>query len=272
MDQSSAETAPGRTETRADADVDVVGPTDAPPLVFVHGTVFNRTMWAPQREALSEEFRVVVPDLPGHGSRRDERFRLETGVETVEDAVDRIAADRVHLVGLSLGGYVATEFARRHAGSVESLILSGSSVNPVGALGALTKLTGGVALLASKSGRVERGVDELAERWVRRQDLGPELTDEIVDAGFDLRPFGQAGFEIAGEDFRDALASFSGPKLVLNGQWDLLMRSGERRHARTGENGTLEVIEGAGHVCNVERPGEYTAAVRRFVARSADRP
>lgn len=255
----------------ARVDVDVAGPSDAPSLVFVHGTIFNRTMWAPQREALSDEFRVIVPDLPGHGARRNEPFRLDAGVAAVEDVVDRLADDRVHVVGLSLGGYVATEFARRHSDTVDDLIISGSSANPVGLLGVLSRLTGGAALLASKSGRIERGVERLAERWVKKRDLRSELVDEIVEAGFDLRPFGQGGLEIAGRDFRAAFASFTGPKLVLNGQWDLLMRSGERKHADAAEDASVEVIDGVGHVCNIERPEEYTAVVRRFVERNRTR-
>lgn len=245
--------------------VDVVGPTDGTPIVLVHGTVFNRTMWAPQREAFSESFRVIVPDLPGHGARRDGSFDLEEGVETVADAVDRHADGPAYVVGLSLGGYVATAFANRHPESVEGLVLSSSSANPVGHLGTLSKIVGGAALLASKSDLVERGVDSLAGRWVRHRELRRDLEEEIVDAGFDLRPFGEAGFEIAGEDFRAALASFGGPALILNGQWDLLMRRGEEAHAAAAADASVRVLDGAGHTCNLERVDEYEAAVRHFV-------
>ena len=249
--------------------VDVVGPSDAAPLVLVHGTVFNRTMWAPQREVLSDAFRVIVPDLPGHGERRNESFDLEEAVGTVAEVVDRHADGRVHLVGLSLGGYVATEFAHRHPQKVENLVLSSSSANPVGLLGVLSRISGGTALLASKSRLIERGVDRLAAWWVRNQDLDQELQEEIVDAGFDLRPFGEAGFEIAGEDFRASFASFDGPALVLNGQLDLLMRLGEKAHADAAEDARVSVIDGAGHTCNLERTDEYEAAVRDFI--TADR-
>lgn len=245
--------------------VDVAGPPDAPPIVFVHGTVFNRTMWAPQREGLSEEYRVIAPDLPGHGDRRDESFRLETGVETVERVVERLTDGHVHLVGLSLGGYVATEFARRHPEMVDDLILSGSSANPVGLLGRVSDGVGRIALRASESELVERAVDRAAASWVRTLDLSPDIESEILDAGFDLRPFGEAGREIAGRDFRAAFAAYDGPKLVLNGQWDFLMRRGERAHADAAEGTRVAVVDGAGHVCNLERGEEYAAVVRRFV-------
>jgi pimeloyl-ACP methyl ester carboxylesterase len=251
---------------RTPESVDVAGPEDGPPIVLVHGTVFNRTMWAPQREALSEEFRIVVPDLPGHGDRRGEPFRLEEGVETVGSLVDSLDEDSVHLVGLSLGGYVATAFADRHPERVEGLVVASSSANPVGLLGSATTLVGKAALLASRSDLVERAVDGLTSRWVESRDLSPETTSEIVRSGFDLEPFGRAGVEIAGEDFRQMFAGFDGPSLVVNGEYDFLMRRGEDAHAGAAPDADVTVVDGAGHVTNLDRPRVFEGIVHKFVA------
>jgi len=253
------------TREREPETVDVAGPDDATPIVFVHGTIFNRTMWAPQRDALSTEYRVLTPELPGHGTRADEPFRLETAVESLEATVDTLVDEPVHLVGLSLGGYVATEFARRRPGAVETLVLSGSSANPVGFLGKVTHVLGRIGLRAAESGLVERATNWLAERYVRSRDLGPETTAEILEAGFDLRPFGEAGIEIAGEDFRAALASFPGPTLVLNGKWDLVMRLGEEDHASAAQDASVWVVDGASHACNLDQPDAYTERLGRFI-------
>jgi len=244
--------------------VDVAGSDNDQPIVFVHGTVMNRTMWAPQREALSEQFHVIVPELPGHGARADEPFRLEVAVETLARTVEDVAGGNAHLVGISLGGYVATEFARRHPDAVDHLIVSSSSANPVGLLGTLTRLVGKGALFASRSDRVERAVRRIAEKYVRSRELRPDVEEEIVEAGFDLTPFGEAGLEIAGTDFRSAFAAFPGRALVLNGRWDLVMRLGQRDHAEAGDARAV-VIDGAGHVCNLDRPDAYASEVERFV-------
>jgi len=250
--------------------VDVSGPEDAEPVLLVHGAVFNRTMWAPQREALSEKFRVLVPDLPGHGTRADEPFRMQTAVRTLDRLVESLPDESVHVVGLSLGGYVATAFARQQADKVDDLVLSSSSVNPVGLSGVLSKVVGNAAILASKSGVVERATDWLAERYVRSRDIGPEAKAEVVDAGFDLRALGEAGVEIAGNDFRGALETFPKPTLVLNGKWDLLMRLGEREHAEAVHDGYRSVIDGAGHVCNLDDADAYTSAIDRFADATAE--
>jgi pimeloyl-ACP methyl ester carboxylesterase len=249
-----------------DGGVDVTGPDDGEDIVLVHGTVFNRTMWAPQRRALTDEFRVVAPDLPGHGSRDDERFDLESGVATLERTVEEHVDGSAHLVGLSLGGYVATAFASRNPGRVDDLVLSSSSANPVGLLGALTRVLGEVSLRASGSGLVERATDWLAARYVRNREIDRTEADEVVDAGFDLRPFGEAGVSIAGEDFRAALADYPGRTLLLNGKWDLVMRLGEDEHAASARDADVRVLDGAGHVCNLDRAERYTSALERFVA------
>lgn len=249
-------------------DITVEGPDDAQQIVFVHGTIFNRTMWAPQREILAEDFRVIVPELPGHGSRATEPFRLDAAIETLDRVVDDVADGSAHLVGISLGGYVATEFARRRPDAVDQLIISSSSANPVGWLGKLTHGVGKGALLASRSELVERAVGWLHEKYVRSRELRPDVEEEILDAGFDLTPFGKAGLEIAGTDFRSAFASFTGPSFVLNGRWDLLMRQGQHDHAEAGD-ARLAVIEEAGHICNLDRPEVYASEVEGFVESTA---
>ena len=80
-------------------------------LVLVHGSRLSHTQWAPQVALLEEEFDLVLPDLPGHGSRAAEPFTLDRAVGAIAETVDgpaRVGRDgRVILVGHSLGGYAA---------------------------------------------------------------------------------------------------------------------------------------------------------------------
>lgn len=256
----------GAAETRG---VDVTGRSDGQPVVFVHGVLFTRALWAPQREALSDEFRVVVPDLPGHGEFAAETFRMEPALDRLETVIESAADGRASLVGISLGGYVATEFARRHPEMVDALVVSGSSVNPTDSFEVLARAVSAVSRLATKSDLVDRGVRGLAERWVNRRDLPPKTKAEILDSGIFPRQFGEAGFELAGRDFREAIAAYPGPTLVLNGRWDLLNRLGERDHAAATSDADLVVLNGAGHVCNLERPERYADEIRRVLRAAA---
>ncbi|MFC7154095.1 alpha/beta fold hydrolase [Halomarina halobia] len=251
--------------------IDVAGPSDAPPIVFVHGSVFTRHMWAPQRRALSGEFRILAPDVPGHGARADEPFRFEPTLALLNEVIETHADGSALVVGLSLGGYVSTEYARRRPERVDGLVLTGSSANPIDGLELVTRAVGGVSRLATRSDLVERGVVRLAERWVRERNLPPDVEAEIIDAGFYPRPFGEAGPYLAGRDFRAALAEYPGPSLLLNGERDRLMRRGERKHAAAARDARVEVIDGVGHVCNLHRPRAYADAVRTFDRRAVAR-
>ncbi|TYL38586.1 alpha/beta hydrolase [Natronococcus pandeyae] len=245
--------------------VDIDGPADAQAIVFVHGAMFTRTMWLPQQRALSDEFRVIAPDLPGHGTFGDETFRMEPAIERLEAVIETQTDGSAVLVGLSLGGYVATEYASRHPEEVDGLVLTGSSVNPVRGMNLLTRVNGGLARLLTKPDIGKRAVDRLATRWVRNRELPPDIETAIIDAGFYPKQFGDAGPDVAGVNFREKLSTYPGPTLILNGENDKIMRRGEQEHAAAAQDARIEVLADVGHICNLHRPRAYTSRVRNFV-------
>lgn len=257
-----------RDDSGGDEGVDVAGPSDAQSIVFLHGAMFTRKMWLPQTRELSEEYHTVAPDLPGHGTRAGEPFRMEPAIDVLEDVFETHTDGSAVLVGLSLGGYAATEYAYRHPEQVDALVLSGSSVNPVGKMELGTRLTGGLARLLAKPDLGKRVGEKLATRWVKKRELPPDIEREIIESGFYMKQFGDAGPDIAGEDFRAKLSSYPGSTLILNGENDKLMRRGEQAHAAAARDGRVEVLADVGHICNLHRPATYTDRVRRFVRQS----
>ncbi|SDR01109.1 alpha/beta fold hydrolase [Natronobacterium texcoconense] len=255
-----------RSATTEIRGVDVAGPPDGRPIVFVHGAMFTRKMWGPQRDALADEYRVIAPDLPGHGERAGVSFDLESGIRVLDDVVDSLTDDGAILVGLSLGGYVITEYASRYPDKVDGLVIVGSSVNPVRGMNLLTRLTGAVARLATRSDRIEQLVQRLGRRWVRNRDLDPEHEREIIESGLFPREFGMPGPDLGGRNVRATLETYRGPVLVINGERDMIMRRGEREHALAGDADVI-VLEGVGHVCNLHRPETFTRVVEQFVRR-----
>ncbi len=251
--------------------LDADGPSNAQAIVFVHGAMFTRTMWLPQRRALADEFRVVASDLPGHGTYGDETFRMEPAIERLRDVIATATDGSAVLVGLSLGGYVATEYAYRRPEDVDGLVLTGSSANPVRGMNLLTRVNGGIARLLTKPDIGKRAVERLATRWVRNRDLPPDIERAIIDAGFYPKQFGDAGPVVAGQDFREKLSTYAGPTLILNGENDKIMRRGEREHAAAAQDARVEVLAGVGHICNLHRPRTYTSRVRHFVRQRVPR-
>lgn len=252
--------------------VEVAGPPDGQPIVFVHGVMFTRKQWVPQREDMADEFRYVAMDLPGHGEWDDQDFRLEVAVDRLDEVIEAAADGSAAVVGLSLGGFVATEYASRYPEKVEALVISGSSFNPVGRLGTLTRVISTISEYATRVDAVDRAVTKLNERFVSSLDLGLETEAEIIEAGFFPDQFSKGGFEIADRDFRESFASFQGPAFILNGKWDLINRLGEKKHAKATSNAAAAAIPGAGHVCTLEKPDVYAAAVRRFIVANRREP
>ncbi|WP_026926916.1 alpha/beta fold hydrolase [Granulicoccus phenolivorans] len=102
------------------------GPRTGETIVFLHGANMGGWTWLPQIELLSERH-LLTPDLPGYASRAGERWPGLAGA--ADDIADRIRRDavagRAHVVGLSLGGFVAVHLLHRHPELVRSATVTG---------------------------------------------------------------------------------------------------------------------------------------------------
>src|SRR5690554_6937014 len=100
------------------------------PVVLLHGARASRTMWNAQVVAVRRSGRTALAvDLPGHGSRLEERFTVAGCLDAVDDAVDRVGG-RAFVVGLSLGGYLGIAYTARHPERVTGLLAAGCSTDP----------------------------------------------------------------------------------------------------------------------------------------------
>ena len=99
-----------------------------PAVVLLHGYPFNRSMWREQVEALSADYRVITPDLRGHGETSlgssSEPATMDLMAQDVAALLDELEIKRIVLGGLSMGGYVAFAFYRRFQSRVRALLLA----------------------------------------------------------------------------------------------------------------------------------------------------
>ena len=261
---------PGHTNAAAAAErvapgIVAMGSRDAPPIVFLHGTRLSRAVWTPQMEALSDEFRAIAIDLPGHGERSSEPFALARAVDVVAAAIrDQAAGQRAVVVGLSLGGYVAMSLSAEQPNLVQGLVIAGASAEPIG-LGVLP-YRALAALLARLDGP---RLDGLSARFYRMR-YPPAIADPIVAGGFWSTGGAGALKALFNQRFLPRLAAYPGPSLILNGELDLLFRWSAGRFAAAAADGRRLRLAGALHLSNLDRPAAFSLAVREF-ARSIDR-
>jgi pimeloyl-ACP methyl ester carboxylesterase len=241
-----------------DESVDVDGPDGAPAIIFLHGVSYTRKVWLPQMRALSDDYRVAAMDFPGHGTRANEPFDFEEAVQSVGGVINALDAGPVLLVGASLGGCVAMEASRRFRWGVAGLVISGASFD---ASTPLCRL-----VLLGESIVFPRIVDFMTRRFERkmRNRLDAPTAETVIAAGCYWKSAGPAVRQLAGRDLIVAMSTFDGPTLILNGRRDFVHRFYERRFSHKGRHAEIQIIPGANHTVSVDRPAEFTAAVRRF--------
>jgi pimeloyl-ACP methyl ester carboxylesterase len=239
---------------------ETAGPVDGPPIVFVHGAVMTRAQWRLQVDHFAAAgYRCVSVDLPGHGALADRPFTLDAAAAHVAAAIDAAGGGRAILVGLSLGGYVSMTVAALSPERVRGLVLAGSTREPSGPVRVAFWCIGwglGVAPEAVLRGYV---------RWLYRRRYGPVLTEAILANGYFARGGGVAIRILSSSRFRDRLAAYGGPILVINGDLDLMFRLGERQFVEGLDGVTSRRIRRAAHLSNLDRPDEFSEAVEGFV-------
>ena len=247
------------------------GPLDAPALVLLHGTRRTRAMWRHQLDGLSDDFRVVAVDLPGHGALAHVPFRLRDATAVVSSAIDAAAGGRAIVVGQSLGGYVAMDLAAGRPDQVAGLVLVNASSEPRSVARRAPRTVGSYLLVAAGEHIRSPG----ARAGVRRAGNGGRPAAASVDgdpeggpatSGWLFRGGTRALVSALREVFLPRLAAYPGRTLILNGEDDVLFRHGELAFLAAAADGRLELIPGGGHEVNEDRPEAFNAAVRRFAA------
>jgi pimeloyl-ACP methyl ester carboxylesterase len=248
------------------------GPADAPWLAICHGGALDHAGFAAVARALSDRWRVLLWDLPGHGRSqpRPRPFTVETCVSAF-DAVRRDAGiERATLLGFSFGGVVAQLYAAAHpeverglvaysclAPHLMKLPIPPWSVRPFHWLifGRLPwpKARAKFAALCSLRPDVRRSLEPAIDA------LGEAGLAELVEAQYRLEAYDPA--------FR-----VNGPVLVMHGDHDPHLRALRRVIAAfTAAYPTAEVavIPDAGHCAHLDAPLAFTRALRDFLERHA---
>jgi pimeloyl-ACP methyl ester carboxylesterase len=243
-----------------------------PPLVLLHAFPLNRTLFAPQLDPLSQRWRVLVPDLPGHGGSPE----LPTAEFTVDDLargvlawLDGLGVESFAVAGVSLGGYVALGLLRLAPGRLRALVMSNTRADgdDEGGRGRREAM----AQLAESQG-ADAVADQLAPKLLGETTRRgrPEL---LAAVGATIRRTSVrtlAGTQRAmarRPDATAALRASSLPGRVLAGAEDEVTPPAATNQLAQALGTSPVVLERAGHLANLEQPAAWSAAVEHFLAR-----
>jgi pimeloyl-ACP methyl ester carboxylesterase len=242
------------------------------PLVLLHAFPLDGRMWAPQVEALAGGYQVIVPDLRGFGAARDQAVE-EAGMDLLADDVARLlddrGLDRVVLGGLSMGGYVALAFARRHADRLSGLVLLDTKAAADGDQARDARLEMAERVLREGNGFVpEVMLPRLLGQTSRERR--PQLVERVTALILEQDPRAIAGAQrgmAARTGSGDLLASVAVPTLVVTGEEDTVTGPEVGRELAAGIPGaSFLLVKEAGHLVNLEQPEVVNEALLDFLA------
>jgi 3-oxoadipate enol-lactonase len=238
-------------------------------LLLLHAFPLDARMWEAQLSAFSGVVPVIAPHLPGFGGTEPagDVMTLGGAADRVLAELDRAGVDRAVVCGLSMGGYVAFELWRRARHRFAGLVLANTRAEPDDEEGAARRRAlaerlrreGNGFLVETPPPLLSQGAPEELWAYVRRL-IADQPADAIAAASLGMaeRP-----------DSRPDLAGIDVPALVITSTDDRLIPSAmSEPMADAIPEAALLVIEGAGHLSNLEQPDTFSGALEEHVERA----
>ncbi len=239
------------------------------PVLLLHAFPLNSQMWEPQIESLGDRFRFIAPDLTGFGGSDapEDGYSLGTWAGEVRALLDHLQLDRVVLVGLSMGGYLAFECLRRDRGRFSALVLADTKAeaDPPEAIEKRTKQQAMV-----REGRRDELIGALVGALLG--EATNEKKPDVVERVRALMDNPAAGFVGALQAMKDRpdssaeLAVIDVPTLIIVGENDAVTppEASRKMHEHIGGS-RLVVLPEAGHLSNLEAPEAFNGALAEFL-------
>jgi 3-oxoadipate enol-lactonase len=243
------------------------GPEGAPWLVFSNSLATNLTMWDPQAADLKRSFRLLRYDQRGHGGTEAPAGRY-TYAALVADAValfDALGIARAHFCGLSMGGATALGLAELHPGRIDRAIVCDSPAmsTPVSARQWEERIE------AAQKGGMEAMVESTMVRWFppEIQAARPPHLDAVraMIRTTPVNGFIGCSAALGDHDYNTMVATVTRPVLFIAGSKDGVTPAAMKDMSARLKGSHYVELEGAGHISNLDRPAEFTKAVREFL-------
>jgi len=234
---------------------------NGPLVVFLHGIGGNRHHWNEQLPVFATRFKAVAWDARGYGDSDDYAGPLDFGAFTQDllRVLDHFKAQKAHLVGLSMGGRIARNFALRHPERVARLVLA----NTTPGFDALTPEQV-KKFVEERKARSPESIKALVSRHAR-----PGAYEDLLASFKALRqPSYLKTLEASvSQDRAASIERIRAPTLVITSDEDKVYPpSIARNMAKRIPGARLAVISGAGHLSTLEQPGQFNQVVLRFLS------
>jgi pimeloyl-ACP methyl ester carboxylesterase len=241
-----------------------------PPVILLHPFPVNHEFWLPVSRLLSSRYRLIMPDLRGHGDSA-----LGNGSATMQKHAADVARimtaagiDRGAFVGVSIGGYAMFEFWRRFRERVSALVLCNTKA-------AADTGEARTARLDSARDVLERGTEPFFEGMLQKvlsqttRRSRPDLVEGALRMMRKMSAEGVAGVQRGMAERPDSLATLKTinvPTLIITGDEDKMTGVPEAEILKQNVAGSqMRVVPKAGHYSPWEQPEEVGKLLRQFL-------
>ena len=239
------------------------------PVVFIHGFPHDRTLWTSQVGTLAVPTRAIACDLRGFGDSGGAAVAIDDYAADIAALVHGLGIVRAVVAGLSMGGYVALALWRREPTLLRALALCDTRAGADDDAGRARRDEQiAFATARGSAAMADQLIQGMLGKSTREQR--PEVA-ERVHAMLSRAPVpAMVGALTAMRDRPDAtatLATITVPTLIVVGDEDVLTPAAESRAMHAAIAGSrLEIVSGAGHLSNVERPAAFNHVLGEFLA------
>ena len=247
---------------------DVAG--SGPPVVLLHPFPLNHEFWIPVSQFLSSRYRVIMPDLRGHGesSLGEDTAIMAKHASDIIRVMNDAGIERAPLGGVSIGGYVIFEFWRRFRERVSALALCNTKA-PADTPEARS------ARLESASDVLRRGTEPFFEGMAQKcfgetsRHLRPDLVEGALRMMRKMSAEDVAGVQRGMAERPDStptLKTINVPTLIVTGDEDKMTGVLEAELMKQNiSNSQMKVVAKAGHYSPWEQPEEVGRILRQFL-------
>jgi pimeloyl-ACP methyl ester carboxylesterase len=247
-----------------------------PPVLLVHGFPLDHTMWSGQIDALAERWRVVAPDLRGFGQSPLGNADPQAGI-SMERYADDLAElldvlgirQPIVLAGFSMGGYVAWQFIRKHAGRLRGLIQcdTRAAADTEEAKAGRLKMAENVAEWGSARVAEMMGPKLLASRTFEQKPAVVAAVRQVVERTLPAAIAAAQRGMAARPDMTGLLPAIKVPTLIVVGAEDAISPPQEMKDiAAAIPSAEFVEVPDAGHMTTMENPAAVNTAISQFLS------
>ena len=251
------------------------------PLLLLHGHSLDRRMWDQQWKPLSRQYRTIRMDFRGYGRSSEQREDLQmTHADDVLTLMDSLRLTKAHVVGLSMGAFVAGDLLAMHPERLLSCTMASGGIRnsrgPSEPMDSAESARRDKEIEALK----EKGIDKMKEEWIntlmasggsQRERMRQPLTQMIADWTA-WQPLHKEVRLFYGREAWQQLTSQENttPTLLLRGANEMKGKSGQPRELQYLKKGRYVVIPDCGHMLNMERPDDFNRTLLDFLTDTAE--